>query len=108
MNTITVRITVPEWFGTDDVQNLIESLPMKGEVVDWIPVSERLPEPLSDYPERSGRVLILMGGTHAIGQMEFWPDGARRKWIVEERSGEVSHLIEGTHWMPLPSPPSTN
>lgn len=54
----------------------------------WVPVSERLPEPVVD-------VLALYGD----GRMDI-------DWVDHEGRFGYENLYDGvTHWMPLPDPP---
>ncbi len=64
--------------------------------VQWIPVTERLPEPLTD-------VLVSwetsIGDEPTVDMAFIRPDG---KWMVTG----FEFCIKPTHWMPLP-PPAT-
>lgn len=66
-------------------------------IPQWIPVTERLPEPNTE-------VLIFSGGFVDIGGCEKFYDFDSDevvRWYVKE----VGFSAEVTHWMPLPKPP---
>lgn len=78
----------------------------------WIPVTERLPEVATRHKTyrntftKSVRVLcvcVQKDGKTMVkeGYCEFWDDYPEPYWKIP---GTIDSV---THWMPLPSPPST-
>jgi hypothetical protein len=54
---------------------------------EWIPVTERLPEPYT----------VVLGGSVVMGEwVEFLTAWHKTHW----------YKSEPTHWMPLPAPPT--
>lgn len=70
----------------------------QGEMMDWINVDDRIPEPKTD--EYSESVLAV----DAVGQMFVaWIDYEDEpRWNSDVPLPDFQRI---THWMPLPSPP---
>mgnify|MGYP001547763830 FL=1 len=74
----------------------------------WIPVSERLPELLTEvlgwHPDDRVRAWFRHSGTVQGGPRKgvYW-----ESWTPQDRECDDCNVKEPTHWMPLPEPPST-
>lgn len=69
---------------------------MSGE---WIPVTERLPQPFNDYGISPGVLVAFSDGSIALANC--MKQGRVIEWnCTGDNDGEP------THWMPLPEPPT--
>jgi hypothetical protein len=72
----------------------------------WIPVSERLPELLTEvlgwHPADRVRAWFRHSGTVQGGPMagNYW-----EAWSPQDRECDDCEVDGPTHWMPLPEPP---
>ena len=86
--------------GDDAIAAACELLPR------WIPVSERLPDLLTEvlgwHSEDRVRAWFRHSGTVQGGPMEgnYW-----EAWSPQDRECDDCSVKEPTHWMPLPEPP---
>lgn len=69
----------------------IAVLKAAGERVEWIPVTERL-------PEEDGFVIVW----HDETEIALFSEG---KFCFYDAVGCLREYVEVTHWMPLPTPP---
>lgn len=85
-----------------DIKPIINSIPAADvRPVEWIPVTERL-------PEEKTYVLILFDTI--AGKMQgvcflYKDDDGHNCWTWLDRLGKNLFDIQPTHWMPLPQPP---
>lgn len=77
------------------LQQEIEKL--RGQLPQWIPVEERLPEDRSD-------VLVVTYWHERWGVYMGWCAPERAAWSVHVGIGDRNDVAV-THWMPLPEPP---
>ena len=75
--------------------------------MDWIPVTERLPELLTEvlgwHPDDRVRAWFRISGTVQGGprQGAYW-----EMWSPQDRECDDCKVKAPSHWMPLPAPPS--
>ncbi len=73
---------------------------------EWIPVTERLPEPDEDYGPFTYSVVVLATdgvGCHCAFYQRYEDEEFEPSWIL---TGPDGYELGGvTHWMPLPEPP---
>ena len=81
--------------------DLLKNLANKAELFEWIPVSERLPEPPSEYQEldNSPFDLYLVSINEGDSVIAFW-DG--------KKFGDGMFTLDVKAWMPLPEPYKEN
>lgn len=72
----------------DMKQAFLEIQPVNAVEVEWIPVSERLPEKSGDY------LVAVNNGAYRFTHKMYYHEG----WWYD-------FDCEVTHWMPLPEPP---
>ena len=81
--------------------DLLKNLANKAELFEWIPVSERLPEPPSEYQELDNSpfdlYLVSINEGHSV--IAFW-DG--------KKFGDGMFTLDVKAWMPLPEPYKEN
>lgn len=91
--------------------NALCDLALAGLRSQWIPVSERLPEPeviiLDGEREECDFVPVLFYTEDRVCAGRFWPAMTRlkRNKFVSLQGREFSSN-KVTHWMPLPEPPA--
>lgn len=88
---------------TIELQSLIANLEAQNkelrEALEWIPVTERL-------PDDSGPVLGCMKDT--LDQYICWYKPRRKLFLVYGAGVDPISDMKVTHWLPLPEPPSHN
>ena len=83
----------------DKAADAIEVLSKKENTTQWIPVTERLPEPyMRDTQGRIVHYLVMLMDENLI----LIASRTDKCWIYR---GDGSRLKGVTHWMPLPEPP---
>lgn len=82
--------------------------PRRFQMVEWVPVTERLPELHSvssddpeDFWEYQSSDYVLAVTADGVKMVEYCVDDCRIDWVEE---GGTCHKSV-THWMPLPTPP---
>ena len=91
----TTRVLHPVPTTTREMIDLIADQPTIAPPIQWISVSERL-------PNKTMRCLVY-GSGGGIYTAEFIKSGDWHKW---HKLNSKNHYCNPTHWMPLPEPPS--
>ena len=92
---------VGKFYGLEmETEGIADYLSNNGVVaIEWIPVTERLPEEV-------GRFLVYgnRGGIYTAEFRKFGDFGG--EYPHWHKLNSKSHYCEPTHWMPLPEPPA--
>lgn len=92
----TDRITLDAiWGVADEIEDLdtLDYAPKQ----QWISVKDRLPPYL-------GKKILVVNGHGNIKMMAFW-NKVGNNWTWLDCDGQINHVNDITHWMPLPEPP---